>query len=170
MAGGIAGAVLLFALPASAFRSIVPGCIALGIVLVVAQPVAARWLARRSGGARREGHGLAATGGLFLTGVYGGYFGAGQGLLIIAVLGFAVADTLHRFTALRTVLAGATNAVAAVVFVLATRIAWPVVALLAAGAIVGGWAGVHLGRRIPASAYRAIIAAIGVAALLRLTT
>lgn len=169
VAGGIAGAILLFELPASAFRSIVPACIGLGVVLVVAQPFAARRLARRARERDTAVHGWAAAGGLFLVGVYGGYFGAGQGLLIIAVLGFAVADTLHRLTALRNVLAGATNAVAAVAFVLATRISWPVVVLLAAGSIVGGWAGVHLGRRLPASAYRAIIAAVGLAALLRLT-
>lgn len=169
VAGGIAGAILLFELPASAFRAIVPACIALGVVLVIVQPVVARYLPRWSQRHADEGRGWAAALGLFLVGIYGGYFGAGQGLLIIAVLGLAVADTLHRLTALRNVLAGCTNAVAAVAFVLATHIAWTVVLLIAAGSIVGGWVGVHLGRRLPPAAYRVVIAAVGIVALVRLT-
>lgn len=170
IAGGITGAVLLFALPASAFRSIVPAFIGLGVVLVVVQPVVARFLARRSRGPAGESHGWAAIAGLFLVGVYGGYFGAGQGLLIIAVLGLAVADTLHRLTALRNVLAGSTNAVAAVVFVAATHVAWGAVALIAVGSIAGGWVGVHVGRRLPPAAYRLVIVAIGLVAFVRLVT
>lgn len=170
IAGGVTGAVLLFELPASAFRSIVPAFIGLGVVLVVVQPLVARRLARRERPRAGGGHGWAAVSGLFLVGVYGGYFGAGQGLLIIAVLGFAVADTLHRLTALRNVLAGSTNAVAALAFVLATHIAWQAVLLIAGGSIVGGWAGVHIGRRLPPAAYRVVIAAVGIVALVRLTT
>ena len=169
IAGGITGAVLLFGLPASAFRSIVPVFIGVGVVLVVVQPPVARYLARRSRPLAGKGHGWAAVLGLYLAGMYGGYFGAGQGLMIIAVLGFAVADTLHRLTALRNVLAGATNAVAALVFVAATHIAWGAVVLIAAGSIGGGWVGVHVGRRLPPFAYRAVIAGIGLAALVRLT-
>lgn len=146
-----------------------PAFIALGVVLVVIQPLVARHLARRERPRADEGRGWAAAAGLFLVGVYGGYFGAGQGLLIIAVLGFAVADTLHRLTALRNVLAGSTNAVAALAFVAATHIAWQAVLLLAAGSIVGGWAGVHVGRRLPPVAYRVVIAIVGIVALVRLT-
>ena len=166
--GGVTGAILLLELPASAFRSIVPAFIALGVFLVIAQPFVARRLARREW-IRTDGRGWAAAVGLFFVGVYGGYFGAGQGLLIIAVLGVAVADSLHRLTALRNVLAGLTNAIAALAFVLATHIAWQAVVLLAAGSIVGGWAGVHMGRRLPPLAYRFVIAAVGIVALVRLT-
>lgn len=169
IAGGITGAVLLFELPPETFRSIVPAFIGLGIVLVVVQPSAARYLAKRRSKRSVPGHRWAAMTGLFVVGIYGGYFGAGQGLLIIAVLGLAVADTLHRLTALRNVLAGATNVVAALAFVVATNIAWNAVLLIAVGSIVGGWAGVHLGRRLPPVAYRAVISAVGLAALLRLT-
>ena len=169
VAGGVSGAVLLFELPASAFRSIVPVFIGVGVGLVVVQPLAVRYLRRRAGVSQGEGHGWAAAAGLFFAGVYGGYFGAGQGLIIIAVLGFAVADTLHRLTALRNVLAGATNTVAAIAFVLATHIAWGAVVLIAAGSIVGGWAGVHVGRRLPPFVYRVVIAVVGLVALLRLT-
>jgi uncharacterized membrane protein YfcA len=169
VAGGITGAVLLFELPASAFRAIVPVFIGIGVLLIAVQPLASRYLARRLHEPGHERHGWAAVTGLFLVGVYGGYFGAGQGLLIIAVLGFAVVDTLHRLTALRNVLAGATNVVAAIAFVAATHIAWGAVLLIAAGSIAGGWAGVHVGRRLPPLAYRVVISAVGVVALVRLT-
>lgn len=167
--GGIAGAVLLLVLPQSAFRAIVPGFIALGVILVVAQPWLARRLARRNREGRAVGSGLATFAGLFAAGVYGGYFGAGQGLLILAVLVLALADTLHRLTALRNVLAGATNAVAAVAFVLVVHVAWGAVALLATGSIAGGWLGVHGGRRLPPVAYRFVVAVVGVVAFVRLT-
>lgn len=169
VAGGLTGALLLFELPGSAFRAIVPACIALAVLLVLVQPVATRLLARRLRESAPDGRGWAAAAGLYLVGIYGGYFGAGQGLLIIAVLGFAVADSLHRLTALRNVLAGATNVVAAIAFVASTRIAWSAVLLLAAGSICGGWLGVHVGRRLPPLAYRLVISTVGLIALLRLT-
>lgn len=168
VAGGITGAVLLFRLPPSAFRAIVPLFIALGIVLVLAQPFVSQLLAQRKQAPGTRTHRWAVTGGLFIVGIYGGYFGAGQGLLIIAVLGITIADTLHRLTALRNVLAGSTNVVAATAFVAATHIAWSAVLLIAAGSIVGGWAGVHVGRRLPPVAFRLVIAAVGLAALVRL--
>ncbi len=80
-----------------------------------------------------------------------------------------MADTFHRLTALRNVLAGATNMVAAIVFVAATHVAWGAVGLLATGSIAGGWAGVHVGRPLPPVAYRVVIVAIGVVAFVRLT-
>ena len=168
VAGGVAGAVLLLTLPPSAFRSIVPVFIGLGVVLVLVQPFVSRILARRATERSARGSQWAAAAGLFVVGIYGGYFGAGQGLLIIAVLGLAIADTLHRLTALRNVLAGSTNVVAAIAFVAATHIAWGAVLLIAPASIVGGWAGVHVGRRLPPLAYRLVIAAVGVAALVRL--
>jgi uncharacterized membrane protein YfcA len=168
VAGGVTGALLLFELPPSAFRSIVPVFIGLGVVLVLVQPLVSRILARRAREPSAGGPRWAAASGLFVVGMYGGYFGAGQGLLIIAVLGLAVADTLHRLTALRNVLAGSTNVVAAIAFVVATHIAWDAVVLVAAGSIAGGWAGVHVGRRLPPVAYRLVIATVGLAALVRL--
>ena len=167
VSGGVVGAVLLFALPASAFRAAVPACIALGVVLVGVQPVVARVLAAR--GPRETRRRWPAVAGLFLVGVYGGYFGAGQGLLIIAVLGVTFADTMHRMTALRNVLAGSTNAVAAVAFVVATHVAWGAVAVIAVSSVLGGWVGVLIGRRLPPIAYRVLIVAVGLTAVLRLT-
>ena len=169
VAGGVTGAVLLFDLPASAFRRIVPVLIALSVVLVAVQPLVSKHLARRRSDRTPGSHPWATASALFLVGVYGGYFGAAQGLLIIAVLGVAVSDTLHRLTALRNVLAGATNAVAAIAFMAATQIAWRVVALIAVGSILGGWIGVRIGRQLPPAAYRAVILLVGVAALVKLS-
>ena len=170
--GGVAGAVLLLALPASAFEAIVPAFVALGVLLVIAQPRINRWLARRraaAGSARTHGGApaLAATG---LTGVYGGYFGAAQGVLLLAVLGIAIDDDLQRVNALKVVLAGLVNFVASIVFVIAAQdhLEWGAVALIAAGATVGGQLGARAGRRLPAPALRAVIAIVGVAAIVKL--
>lgn len=166
--GGVAGAVLLLALPASAFEAIVPVFVAAGVVLVLLQPRINRRLARR----RTEhphAHGgtpaLLATG---LTGVYGGYFGAAQGVLLLAILGIAIDDDLQRVNALKVVLAGLVNFVAAIVFVLAAHIAWGAVALIAAGSALGGQLGARVGRRLPTPALRAVIVIVGLAAIAKL--
>jgi uncharacterized membrane protein YfcA len=165
--GGFAGAVLLLALPASAFRAIVPGCIGLALVLVVAQP----WLARRLAARRdRRGRGnrWALPLGLFLIGVYGGYFGAAQGILMLAVFGLALSDGLQRANALKNVLAGGTNLVAGAVFLVVADIAWGAALLIAAGSILGGVAGARIGLRLPAAAYRGVIVAVGTVAIVKL--
>ena len=165
--GGLVGAVLLFTLPASAFRAIVPAFIGIGVALVLLGPRIVRLLAARSRRPAREG-GPGAAIGLFLCGVYGGYFGAGQGIVIIAILGLLLEDTLHRLNALRNVLAGATNVVAAIAFVAAAQVAWSAVLLVAVGSILGGWIGPHLGRRLPPAVYRAVIVAVGIVAMVKL--
>jgi uncharacterized membrane protein YfcA len=170
--GGIAGAVLLLALPASAFEAIVPVFVALGVLLVIVQPRVNRRLARRRAEAERtRAHGgapaLLATG---LTGVYGGYFGAAQGVLLLAVLGIAIDDDLQRVNALKVVLAGLVNLVAAVVFLIAAhdRLAWGAVALIALGSAIGGQLGSRVGRRLPAPALRAVVVVVGLAAIAKL--
>lgn len=167
--GGLAGAALLLALPAAAFAAIVPAFVALGVVLVIFQPRVNRWLARRRRAGVRPAHGgvpaLAATG---LTGVYGGYFGAAQGILLLAILGIAIDDDLQRVNALKVVLAGLVNFVAAVVFVIAAHVAWGAVALIAVGSAAGGQLGARVGRRLPAPALRAVIVVVGVAAIVKL--
>jgi len=168
--GGLAGAVLLLALPASAFEAIVPVFVATGLVLVVLQPRINRRLERRRAAAVRAHGGapaLAATG---LTGAYGGYFGAAQGILLLSILGIAIDDDLQRVNALKVVLAGLVNLVAAVVFVIAAqdRLAWGAVALIAAGSAIGGQLGARVGRRLPAPALRAVIVVVGLAAIAKL--
>ena len=165
--GGIVGAVLLLVLPASAFKSIVPVFIAAALVLVLAQP----WLTRRLAG--RHEHPLHARGvlllGLFTIGVYGGYFGAAQGILLLAVLGLSLADPLQRINAIKNVLAGLTNAVAGLVFVIAaSHIVWGVAGLLAAGSLLGGLLGARVARRLRPPVLRGAIVVIGVAAILKL--
>ena len=165
-AGGITGALLLLALPASAFKSIVPGFIAAALVLVLVQP----WLAHRL--AARHGHPLAVRGalpvGLYAVGVYGGYFGAAQGILILALLGLASSEGFQRVNGLKNVLAGLTNLVAGVVFVIAAHVSWPVVGLIAGGSVLGGQLGARIGRRLPPAGLRIVIVGVGIAAILKL--
>ena len=167
VAGGIAGAVLLLTLPASAFKSIVPGFIAAALVLVVAQP----WLTRRLAG--RHEHPLNARGALplslFTIGVYGGYFGAAQGILILALLGLTLPDPLQRINAIKNILAGLTNAIAGIVFVIAaSHVSWTVAGLIAVGSALGAQLGARVGRRLPGPVLRGVIVAVGIAAILKL--
>jgi uncharacterized membrane protein YfcA len=110
--GGATGAVLLLVLPASAFKAIVPVFIALALVLVVLQPRLKQWLAERKIDAIHE-RGVVVALAIYATGVYGGYFGAAQGILLLGILGVTLAQDLHRTNALKNVLAGLTNGVAA---------------------------------------------------------
>jgi uncharacterized membrane protein YfcA len=106
--------------------------------------------------------------GVFASGVYGGYFGAAQGILLLAILGLAVDDDLQRINALKVVLAGLVNLVAGVVFVLAARVAWAPALLIAAGSVIGGVLGASQGRRLPPPVLRAVIVIVGVVAIVRL--
>ena len=174
--GGLTGAILLLTLPAGAFKAIVPALIILALLLVVAQPTLARWVALRQ--AARGGPGEAeranADGGpvlwalIFGTGVYGGYFGAAQGVLLIGLLGIAFTDTLQRLNAAKNVLAALVNGIAAIIFISVTHIAWVAAALIAAGSILGGQLGARIGRKLPPTALRVVIVCVGVAALVKL--
>src|ERR1019366_3048357 len=112
VAGGITGAVLLLVLPASAFKAIVPVFIAVALVLTVLQPRLAALLLRREIDLERRRAGAATSIAVYFTGVYGGYFGAAQGILLLAILGVALAQDLQRTNALKNVLAGLVNGVA----------------------------------------------------------
>jgi uncharacterized membrane protein YfcA len=165
--GGIAGAVLLLVLPSSAFDAIVPALIGLGVVLVVVGPRIQRAVA-----ARAESRGGIPEHGVWwvwpavaATGVYGGYFGAAQGVLLMAVLGIGVADTMQRHTATKNVLAFIVNLVAALVFVVVADIDWTVAGLIALGSVVGGQIGATVGRRLSPNLMRGVIAVVGITAL-----
>jgi uncharacterized membrane protein YfcA len=166
--GAAGGATLLLVLPASAFRAVVPAFIGLGVFAILTGPYVSKLLARRNVEASEASGGVATFLGIVVCGVYGGYFGAGQGLLYIAVLGIAIADTLHRLNALRNLLAGLANTIAAVVFIASAHVAWDAAGLIAIGSIAGGWVGVHIGRRLPPTVYRAVIAAVGIVAFAKL--
>lgn len=163
-AGGVVGALLLLRLPSAAFDAIVPSLILLALVLVLAGPRLKRWASRRRQGDERDHRGtvyLSAG----LTGIYGGYFGAAQGVLLMAVLGIGVADSLQRHNATKNVLAMLVNGIAAVVFIAVADVDWTVAGLIAAGSIVGGQIGAGVCRRLPAPVLRAVIVAVGLTAL-----
>jgi uncharacterized membrane protein YfcA len=102
--------------------------------------------------------------GILLTGTYGGYFGAAQGVLLIALLTIFIDDDLQRLNALKNVLAGVANGVAAVVFILISEVAWGAAVSLAVGAIIGGQLGATVGRSLPPPIYRTTIVLVGVIA------
>jgi uncharacterized membrane protein YfcA len=167
--GGITGAVLLLTLPPEAFKTIVPVLIAIALVLVVAQP----WLARRLAHRQIEPHAHAGVGlwvGVFLTGVYGGYFGAAQGVLLLGLMGVLVNDHLQRINAVKNVLALLVNLVAGVVFIVIAHVAWLAVLLVAVGSLIGGWLGARVGRRLPPLVFRAVIVVVGITAIAKLVT
>jgi hypothetical protein len=166
LAGGITGAVLLLVLPASAFKAIVPAFIALALMLVVLQPWLVGVLARREINLEQGIVVLPAA--VYLAGVYGGYFGAAQGILLLGILGAALAQDLHRTNALKNVLVGLVNGVAAVYFALAAHVDWGPAAIIAGGSIVGAQLGARYGRRLPPNALRAVIVAVGVFAIVHL--
>jgi uncharacterized membrane protein YfcA len=167
--GAVTGAVLLLSLPASAFKAIVPAFIAVALVLILIQPRLSRIIrVRRSTGGDHAGPVAAA--GVFASGVYGGYFGAAQGILLLAILGLTVDDDLQRINALKVVLAGLVNFVAGVVFVFVAHVAWGAAVLIAVGSTIGGVLGARGGRRLPAPVLRGVIVVVGVVAIVRLLT
>ena len=167
MLGGIIGAILLLELPESAFEAIVPAFIALALVLVVLQPRLDRIVAEHRPPPDAHGTGLPRVG-VFFAGIYGGYFGAAQGILLVGILGVALPDDLQRVNALKNVLAGVVNGVAAVVFIAVADVAWGPAALIAAGSVVGAWLAARYGRRLSPEALRAVIVVVGIAAIVQL--
>jgi uncharacterized membrane protein YfcA len=167
--GGATGAVLLLVLPASAFKAIVPVFIALALVLTVLQPRLNAWLQAREIDLDREGSILTPLA-VFATGIYGGYFGAAQGILLLGILGVAIPQDLHRTNALKNVLAGLVNGVAGLYFAFAAHVAWAPAAIIAVASILGAQLGARYGRRLEPGALRAIIVAVGIIAIVRLLT
>jgi hypothetical protein len=167
LVGGIIGAVLLLALPAAAFNAIVPVLILLGCVLVLLQPTISRKVAARAehrGGVPEHGA-LWVWVLVMLTGVYGGYFGAAQGVLLMAIMGIGIQDSLQRLNGTKNVLAGLVNAVAAVIFIAVAEVDWLIAGLIAVGSVVGGQIGATVGRRLPPLALRMVIVTVGVVAI-----
>jgi hypothetical protein len=182
--GAIAGAVLLLTLPSAAFDAVVPVLIGLGVLLVAIQP----WVTTRLKD-RSERRALVAAGGdrdavqqvvkpphgstlvwvlVLLTGVYGGYFGAAQGVLLLAVMGIGIGDDMQRLNAVKNLLALVVNGVAGVIFIARADVDWRVVALIAGGSVIGGLIGARVGRSLPPLAFRAFVVVVGVVAILAL--
>ena len=155
-AGGTAGAVLLLLTPAGSFSRIVPYLVALGSVALIAQP---RLSALRAG--HRQANATVLLAGLLLISAYSGYFGAGSGVLTLALLLFTVDGQLTRANALKNVIVGVATAISALILVLAGPVDWTVVLPLAAGLFTGSLIGPRVARRIPAPILRWLVAFVG---------
>jgi hypothetical protein len=166
--GGTVGSILLLQLPGEVFGHVIPILILIACTLVIAQPKLSKWLAHRHAGHPYGGLPLAV--GVFLTGIYGGYFGAAQGVILISLLGIFLNDELQRLNGAKQILAGITNVVAALMFISFTHIAWGPAGLIAGGAAIGGYVGGRYGRLLPARILRPLIVVIGVTAAVHLLT
>ncbi|MFI5692399.1 sulfite exporter TauE/SafE family protein [Kribbella sp. NPDC051586] len=165
LAGGIVGGVLLLTLPDSAFHAVVPVLILLGCLLVAFQPWLSKWISAPSHLHRGAWWVIPA---VFATGVYGGYFGAAQGVLLMAILGLGLDSNLQRMNGLKNVLATVVNSVAAILFIIVHDIDWLAAGLIAVGSTIGGFVGARYGRKLPPIALRALIVCIGVLAIVTL--
>jgi uncharacterized membrane protein YfcA len=171
--GALTGAFLLLHLPPSSFEAIVPVLIALAVVLVAVQPALQRSLRNRrpveDGVSPHLGRGrlTALFAGAYLTGSYGGYFAASQGVLQIGIFGLLLRETLQRLNAIKNVLTTAVNGVAAATYIVVAndRVDWRASALIAVGAILGGYTGARFGRRLPSAVLRTAIVLLGLVAI-----
>jgi uncharacterized membrane protein YfcA len=165
--GAAIGAILLLKLPAATFKVIVPALILIACVLVVVQPRLNGWLAARRSGKSQNGGPVLWTG-VLGSGIYGGYFGAAQGVLMIGLLGIFLDEPLQRINGLKNVLTFVVNGVAAIVFISVTHVDWILAGLIAVGSTIGGYLGARYGRRLPPMALRVLIVVIGVIAAVKL--
>jgi uncharacterized membrane protein YfcA len=168
--GAVTGAVLLLWLPASAFDAIVPALIVVSLLLVLLGPRLQVWAAARHPDHDSKGRRLLLMAGVFATGVYGGYFGAAQGVLMVGIMSALMAISLQRINGLKNVLSTVVNVVAAVTFILVAPelIDWAVAALLAVGALAGGYVGARTGRRLSPVMLRSLIVVVGIAAIIKM--
>jgi hypothetical protein len=150
--GGLAGAALLLATPSSAFERIVPVLIAFGALLLVLRDPLRRWAGHRSLSPPVLG------GAVFLIGIYGGYFGAAAGVLMLAVLSVAATEPLPVTNAVKSIVLGASNLAAAVIYALIAPVNWIAAGIMAVGCLLGSWLGPALVRRTPERPLRATIA------------
>jgi uncharacterized protein len=164
--GSVAGALTLLALPPGVFETVVPWLILFTSVLVGIQPWISRRLKARRGADVPDRVHLSpmTTVWATLTGVYGGYFGAGSGVMMMAVLGFGTDLELRIVNALKTFAVMAANVVATGIFLFLAELDWVAIALLASGSVVGGYVGAHIGRRLPAPVLRTLVVIVGVTA------
>jgi uncharacterized membrane protein YfcA len=165
--GAVIGAVLLLTLPSSAFHAIVPVLIVVALLLVIFGPRLTGWLTARERPPPETVTPLL-WGLVLVAGVYGGYFGAAQGVLLMGIFGVLLADDLQRQNALKNVLAGLVNLVAALVFMLTTHIDWRAAVLVAVGSMLGALVGARVGRRLSPTMLRAVIVVVGLAAIVKL--
>ncbi|MHA7304129.1 sulfite exporter TauE/SafE family protein [Arthrobacter sp. TMN-49] len=166
--GGVTGAYLLLHLPERVFLVVAPVLIVVALSLVIFQPrLQAAIKARRQSAPASRSHDVLMVVLVFLAGVYGGYFVAAQGVLLVAILGIFMSGTLQNANAVKNVLALAVNCIAAVSYLLFApdKIIWVVVGLIAVSSLAGGFLGAKIGRRLPPLALRGVIVTLGLVAL-----
>lgn len=176
LTGAVLGAFLLLHLPEKVFVEIVPVLLVLALVLVVTGPRIQSWARRRAQEAGRSAEQVTPARmavlviGTFAVGVYGGYFTAAQGILMVGIMGALLPESVQRMNAAKNLLTLLVNVVAAVGYTLVAfdRISWPVAGLIAAGSLVGGTLGARYGRRLSPNALRATIVVVGLIGLYRL--
>jgi uncharacterized protein len=164
--GGLTGGMLLLILPASAFGRIVPVLILLACILVAIQPRLSRALAARHGTDLEGSRVLPLL--VYATAIYGGYFGAAQSVILVAILAVFIPDDLQRLNGLKNVLAFTVNGVAAILFIAVAQVAWEPAVLVAAGSIMGGQVGALVGRRLSPPLLRGLIIVVGTVVAVRL--
>lgn len=168
VAGALAGSVLLLASSESFFRAIVPYLILFATLLLALQPRLAGYLRNHHRFGNLSEHAPPLLIAQFLVAVYGAYFGAGQGIMMLAVLGIFIDDDIQRLNALKGLLGAVNNGVGVVYFTLFGPVAWSAALLMAITATLGGFAGVRLARKLPANRLRAVVLAFGVIVALKL--
>jgi hypothetical protein len=176
LAGAVVGAFLLLHLPEKVFIRIVPVLLVLALMLVVAGPRIQSWARRRAADAGRSPEHVTPARmavlviGTFAVGVYGGYFTAAQGILLVGVMGALLPESVQRMNAAKNLMTLVVNVVAAVSYTLVAfdRISWPAAGVIAVGSLVGGWLGARYGRRLSPNALRATIVVVGLIGLYRL--
>ena len=174
--GALIGSFLLLHLPEKVFTRIVPVLLILALLLVIAGPRIQAYARRRAEAAGRSAEHVpplrmaALVVGTFAVGVYGGYFTAAQGILLMGVMGALLPEDMQRMNAAKNLLALLVNVVAAVAYTLVAfdRISWPVAGLIAVGSLIGGWLGSRYGRQLSPNALRAVIVVVGLIGLVRL--
>ncbi|WP_261569053.1 sulfite exporter TauE/SafE family protein [Frankia gtarii] len=169
MLGGIVGAIVLLATPSDSFRALVPYLVLVSCLLLAAQTRLAALVARRraaAGGSGNGGSGNTVTWptriGIFVAGVYGSYFGAGLGVLLLGVLGILLVDDLQRTNALKTLLAFGVNALGVAVFLVTARVAWGYAGILVVASLLGGLLGARIARRLRPALLRTAVITLGV--------
>ncbi len=176
LAGAAIGAFLLLHLPERVFIQIVPVLLIIALVLVILGPRIQAYARRRAELAGRSVEHIsparmaALVLGTFAIGIYGGYFTAAQGILLIGLMGALLPEDVQRMNAAKNLLSMLVNVVAAVSYTLVAfdRISWPVAGLIAVGSLFGGWLGARYGRRLSPTALRVAIVIVGLIGLYRL--
>ncbi len=176
--GAAIGAFLLLHLPEKVFTQIVPVLLILALVLVVIGPRIQAYARSRAEAAGRSAEHVspkrmvALVAGTFAVGIYGGYFTAAQGILLIGVMGALLPEDMQRMNAAKNLLSLLVNIVAAVGYTVVAfdRVSWEAAGLIAVGSLVGGWLGAHYGRRLSPNVLRAVIVVVGLIGLYRLLT